>query len=103
MIERTLMASLLEALMEAPAVCLIGLRQVGKTTLALATRERLGGHYLDLESEADRAKLAEPEAHPSRHLDTLVVLDEVQRTPRLFASLRGLVECARREKRGTRL
>lgn len=48
---------------EAPAVCLLGPRQVGKTTLALEVAQRLGAQYLDLESERDRAKLTEPEAY----------------------------------------
>ena len=37
--------------------------------------------YLDLESEADRAKLAEPELYLAQHADKLVILDEIQRTP----------------------
>lgn len=101
MIERTLWPDVLAALAEAPAVCLIGPRQAGKTTLALAVLERLGGRYLDLESEVDRAKLAEPEAYLARHLDQLVILDEVHRTPELFSLLRGLIDRARREGRGT--
>lgn len=101
MIDRSLMPAVLAGLNEVPAVCLIGPRQAGKTTLALAVLERLSGVYLDLESEVDRAKLAEPEAYLSRHLDKLVVLDEVHRVPELFPVLRGLIDRARREGRGT--
>ena len=101
MIPRTLMPELLEAFAEAPAVFLIGPRQAGKTALALAVLQQLGGLYLDLESEVDRAKLAEPEAYLARHLDRLVILDEVHRTPELFSVLRGLIDRARREGRGT--
>jgi predicted AAA+ superfamily ATPase len=100
MIERALLPDLLTALAEAPAVCLLGPRQAGKTTLALTVAERLGGVYLDLESEVDRAKLAEPEAYLARHLDKLMILDEVHRAPQLFAVLRGLIDRARRERRG---
>ena len=39
MIQRRLFPQVLEALEEAPAVCLLGPRQVGKTTLALAVAE----------------------------------------------------------------
>lgn len=99
MIERQLLQPLLEALAEAPAVCLLGPRQAGKTTLALEAAARLGGLYLDLESEQDRAKLAEPEAYLARHLDTLVILDEVHRTPGLFPVLRGLIDRSRRSGR----
>jgi hypothetical protein len=40
--------------------------------------------YLDLEAEADRAKLSEPQLHLSQLEDKLVILDEIQRTPQLF-------------------
>jgi len=100
MIERGLIRDVLAALAEAPAVCLLGPRQVGKTTLALAVAERLGAHYLDLESEADRARLADAGAYLALHLDKLVILDELHRAPNLFPVLRGLIDRARREKRG---
>ncbi|HWR21505.1 MAG TPA: ATP-binding protein [Verrucomicrobiae bacterium] len=100
MIPRQLLDPLIQALLEAPAVCLLGPRQAGKTTLALEVGKRLGGLYLDLESEQDRAKLAEPEAYLERHLDTLVILDEVHRTPNLFPVLRGLIDRARRNGQG---
>ncbi len=90
----------MQALREAPAVCLLGPRQTGKTTLALEVGTRLGGLYLDLESEQDRAKLAEPEAYLERHLNRLVILDEVHRAPNLFPVLRGLIDRARRNGQG---
>ncbi|OGW59401.1 MAG: ATPase [Nitrospirae bacterium RBG_16_64_22] len=96
MIGRTLEKTLAQALKEVPAVCLLGPRQVGKTTLALAIGRKLGAAYLDLESEQDRAKLAEPELYLKRHIDQLVILDEVHRAPGLFPVLRGLIDSARR-------
>jgi len=60
----------------------------------------LQGFYLDLESAADRAKLAEPELYLSQHADKLVILDEIQRTPELFQSLRGLIDAGRRGGQG---
>jgi len=96
------LASPLDAgLAEAPAVALLGPRQAGKTTLALETAKTRAAIYLDLESEADRAKLAEPELYLSQHEDKLVILDEIQRTPQLFRSLRGLIDAGRRRGRGT--
>jgi predicted AAA+ superfamily ATPase len=100
MIRRQLYELLIQALREVPAVCLLGPRQTGKTTLALELRKRLDGLYLDLESELDRAKLTEPEIYLERHLDTLVILDEVHRTPNLFPILRGLIDRARRTGQG---
>ncbi|HEX6157958.1 MAG TPA: ATP-binding protein [Burkholderiales bacterium] len=100
MIPRRLRPTLHEALAEAPAVGLLGPRQAGKTTLALEVAKGRASVYLDLESEADRAKLAEPELYLPQHGDKLVILDEVQRTPELFRSLRGLIDAGRRRGRG---
>ena len=82
-----------------PAVGLLGPRQSGKTTLALAVGVPRDAVYLDLESESDRAKLAEPEAYLSAHLDRLVILDEIHRAPGLFPILRGLIDRSRRAGR----
>jgi hypothetical protein len=101
MIPRRLLPTLTVALTEAPAVALLGPRQVGKTTLALEVAKGHPAVYLDLESEADRAKLSEPELYLSQHEDRLVILDEIQRTPQLFSSLRGLIDTGRRRGRGT--
>ena len=79
-----------------PAVALLGPRQVGKTTLALDVSVSVSSVYLDLESDADRARLTEPELYLSDHVDKLVILDEVQRLPNLFNNLRGLIDRGRR-------
>ena len=100
MIPRRLVSALAAALDEAPAVALLGPRQAGKTTLALELARRRPAVYLDLESEADRAKLSEPELYLAQHADKLVILDEIQRTPQLFRSLRGLIDAGRRRGQG---
>jgi predicted AAA+ superfamily ATPase len=87
-------------LKQSPAVVLTGPRQVGKTTLALAIAENRKAVYLDLESEADRARLAEPELYFADHTDELVVLDEIQRAPGIFEELRGTIDRGRREGKG---
>lgn len=99
MFSRSLRPSLIDELAHVPAVVLLGPRQVGKTTLALDVARQQASIYLDLESERDRAKLSEPELYLARHLDKLVVLDEVHRAPGLFPVLRGLIDQARREGR----
>ena len=78
-----------------PAVALLGPRQVGKTTLAHAIAKGRQSVYLDLESQMDREKLADAAFYLSGHEDDLVVLDEVQRVPELFATLRGLIDWGR--------
>jgi predicted AAA+ superfamily ATPase len=86
-----------EALLkQSPAVILTGPRQVGKTTLALEVAASRSATYLDLESPADRARLAEPELYLEDHADELLVLDGVQRLPDLFEVLRGAIDRGRR-------
>ncbi|HVA57810.1 MAG TPA: ATP-binding protein, partial [Gemmatimonadaceae bacterium] len=97
---RRLLGPLSAALDESPAAALLGPRQVGKTTLALEVAGTRPAVYLDLESEADRAKLTEPELYLAQHENTLVILDEIQRTPHLFRSLRGLIDAGRRRGHG---
>ncbi|MBE0437674.1 MAG: ATP-binding protein [Methylomicrobium sp.] len=82
-----------------PAVALLGPRQAGKTTLALEIAERYPSIYLDLESLSDQAKLQNAELYLAEHQDKLVILDEVQRAPNLFQSLRGLIDRGRRQGR----
>ncbi len=96
MIRRKLASELHQRLQQVPAVALLGPRQVGKTTLALAEGEAHQALYLDLESERDRAKLSEPELYLPDHFGRLVILDEVHRAPGLFPVLRGLIDRARR-------
>jgi predicted AAA+ superfamily ATPase len=84
-----------------PAVALTGPRQVGKTTLSLEIAAEDNAVYLDLESETDRARLAEPELYFADHADELVILDEIQRTPGIFETLRGVIDRGRREGKGT--
>lgn len=99
MIERRLTPLLNDAIAHTPAVALLGPRQVGKTTLALEVGRGFDALYLDLESEQDRARLAQPELYLADHQDQLVILDEVHRAPGLFPVLRGLIDRARRAGR----
>lgn len=99
MIERRIAAQLTERLDTTPAVALLGPRQVGKTTLARTIGDQRPSLYLDLESDADRARLADPELYLAGHEDKLVILDEVHRLPGLFQILRGLIDEGRRKGR----
>ncbi len=76
-----------------PVVAILGARQVGKTTLAdevvAATGAR--GVRFDLENPADLARLADP-LLALGGLRGLVILDEVQRRPELFPTLRVLAD-----------
>jgi len=100
MVERQLQATIEQRLLQAPAVVLLGPRQVGKTTLARAIA---AGHpqamMLDLERESDRAALQQPELFFPAHRRRLLVLDEIQLMPRLFAALRPEIDADRRTGR----
>ncbi|MEY4014781.1 MAG: hypothetical protein RLZZ290_1645 [Pseudomonadota bacterium] len=103
MIPREASSIICAALADFPAVALLGPRQVGKTTLALSVAAKVDPNfiYLDLESELDQAKLANPRTYLSQHRDRLVVIDEVHRKPALFPELRGLIDEAKRHGAGT--
>jgi predicted AAA+ superfamily ATPase len=97
MIPRRVASELTSLLDQGPAIVLTGPRQVGKTTLALNIARPRAAVYLDLESEPDRARLAEPQLYFSDHAEELVILDEVQRVPQIFETLRGVIDQGRRE------
>jgi len=76
-----------------PAVAILGPRQCGKTTLAgQITKGISRSVYLDLENPGDLAKLDDPPAFFSVHKDDLVCLDEIQRAPELFSTLRSIID-----------
>ena len=84
-----------------PAVAVLGPRQVGKTTLVRAIGDCRDSAYLDLKNPHHLRKLSDPVSYLALHADRLVVLDEVQRAPDLFAPLRGVIDEGRRSGRGT--
>jgi len=89
------MNQVLQCLDEAPVTVLLGARQTGKTTLAKMAaaifQERTNAqvHFFDLERPASRAALTTPEI-TLEPLCGLVVIDEIQRIPGLFETLRSL-------------
>ena len=99
MIVRKIRKEIIELLEEFPAVAVLGPRQVGKTTLAEEIADSMNALflYLDLESPADQAKLSEPESYFEVHKGKLIILDEIERVPELFAVLRGVIDRRRKE------
>ncbi len=84
------------ALERQPAVVLLGPRQVGKTTLALEIAAGRDAVHLDLERHQDRQILQEADLYLAEQAGRLVVIDEVQLMPGLFATLRGQIDARRR-------
>ncbi|PYU64605.1 MAG: ATPase, partial [Acidobacteria bacterium] len=101
--ERAIKPVIKNLLTRFPAVGLLGPRQVGKTTLALSIASELkdSSIYLDLELPSDRAKLSDPELYLGQHEESLFILDEIHRIPRIFKTLRSLID--RRRRKGNRV
>ena len=100
--KRTLHLNALEKRLRTdPVVGLLGARQVGKTTLAreLAKRRRGAVHFFDLESSVDLAQLTVDPMLALSPLRGLVVLDEIQRLPEVFPTLRVLADRPRNPAR----
>ncbi len=82
-----------------PVVAVLGPRQAGKTTLASTISQERVGLYLDLEDTSDREKLTESALYLSGYQEDLVIIDEVQRAPELFQTLRVLIDKGHRQGR----
>ena len=93
LLPRNIAVEINKRLQNNPVVAILGPRQCGKTTLARQIVKPLKKSvYLDLENPADLAKLDDPLAFFSLHEDDLICLDEIQRTPELFTTLRSIVD-----------
>jgi len=83
---------LLEALDDSPAVLVHGPRQSGKTTLVQMVGEPRGYVYISFD---DQAVLAAAKEDPVGFVDNLpnrAILDEAQRVPELFSSLKRAID-----------
>lgn len=76
-----------------PVAGIIGARQVGKTTLAHMYAKSISQkiHFFDLENTEHLARLSDPML-TLKQLKGLIVIDEVQRHPEIFSTIRVLVD-----------
>jgi uncharacterized protein len=88
-VERHIRSTLVDALGEARAVCLLGARQAGKSTLAKAVAERdWPARYLTLDADVDRRGARQD---PNGYIASLAgptVIDEIQRAPELLLAIK---------------
>lgn len=88
-IDRYLRPTVVEALGEARAVCLLGARQAGKSTLARAIADREHpAEYLTLDDEATRRSAREDPTGFIARISGSAVIDEVQRAPDLMLAIK---------------
>ena len=92
-IKRLLAKLLKKRLKTAPAIAILGPRQVGKTTLAKQLNKDF--IYLDMENPRDTAKLLDAYSYLERLANVTVIIDEVQLKPELFSILRPLIDAKR--------
>ena len=99
MFERFAEKNLLDALNDTPVILIHGSRQCGKTTLAQLVGEKLGYYYLTFD---DNNQLNSAKSDPVGFIDNLpekVIIDEVQRAPEIFTSIKASVDKNRKSGR----
>jgi uncharacterized protein len=96
MFPRKILGRFIAHLDDFASVAILGPRQIGKTTLALEIAAARPSVYLDAETPTDRKILLDPVDYLRSQAGKLVIIDEVQRVPDLFSSLRGVIDARRR-------
>lgn len=96
---RYVLPRLTEALEDTPVVLIHGPRQCGKTTLARAVGDAAGYAYVSFDGDVLRASAQADPVGFVADLPDKAVLDEVQRVPELFTSLKAAVDRDRRPGR----
>ncbi|MGH8273471.1 MAG: ATP-binding protein [Gammaproteobacteria bacterium] len=96
---RFLRPRLVEALADTPVVLVHGPRQCGKTTLARQVGDAAGYAYVSFDDDVQRASAQADPVGFIADLPGKVVLDEVQRVPGLFTSIKAAVDADRRPGR----
>lgn len=89
---RHLAPRLREALADSPAVLIHGPRQSGKTTLARTVGEPRGYRYVSFDDEAVAGAARNDPVGFVSALPPKVILDEVQRVPEIFTSLKVAID-----------
>lgn len=96
---RFLQPRLLEALADTPVALIHGPRQCGKTTMARQVGEQAGFSYLSFDDDLLRASAETDPVGFIADLPDKAILDEVQRVPGLFTSLKAAIDSTRKPGR----
>ncbi|MDW7712485.1 MAG: ATP-binding protein [Deferrisomatales bacterium] len=96
---RFILPRLTEALADTPVVLVHGPRQCGKTTLARMVGDEAGYAYVSFDDEVLRAAAHADPVGFVADLPAKAILDEVQRVPGLFATLKAAIDRDRRPGR----
>lgn len=95
MIRKAFLSKIKQAFTVTPIVAILGPRQCGKTTAANQYLDMISDfpkeNYFDLENYRDLERLQDPLLTLSE-LTGLIVIDEIQKVPELFKTLRVLVD-----------
>jgi len=97
MIERKKdLGNILQLIDDYSVVGILGARQVGKTTISrniagIMREKGVQVHFFDLENPEDLARMQDPML-AMKNLGGIIFLDEIQRKPEIFSSLRVLAD-----------
>jgi len=92
---RYAMGNLLEAIEDTPVILIHGARQCGKTTLAKSVGEVQGYTYITFDDENQLAAAKSDPVGFVKDLPEKTILDEIQRVPELFLSIKDSVDSNR--------
>jgi hypothetical protein len=96
---RYLRPRIVESLTDSPVVLIHGPRQCGKTTLARLVGDEKGVAYFTFDDDVQRAAAQADPVGYIADLPERALLDEVQRVPELFTSLKAAVDAQRKPGR----
>ncbi len=96
---RILQQKILDSLADSPSILIHGPRQCGKTTLARLVGDEKGYAYISFDDDVQRAAAKTDPVGYVADLPEYVVLDEVQRAPEIFTSLKLAIDSDRRPGR----
>lgn len=99
--ERNIQSKLEKAIGRSPVVLLLGARQTGKTTVMRALAKDQKYHYISLDDIRIMAAAKEDPMGFIQRLPKPVIIDEIQRVPDLFLSIKHFIDTPGQRINGT--